>query len=236
MLNLIVLLLTLIPPLYNSEINTASLSFVRRVSQQDGSVEVVKGNAYYTSPHKIYIEVESPITQIMVVNDKTLIIYYPDKEQAFRIKSKTPMDIPILQPLLLSMKDDHGLTGLGYTLRRHERKGNKLYSYWKPPKELEKKLDDFVLVTEDDVIIHAETKAKSGDFIARSYYSQHARYGNMRYPCSIKTILITDGKSTEEEIQYIDVKFNVALPNKAVNFELPEKVKIKEVELPNSNK
>lgn len=230
------LLLTLLLPSYDSEINTASLSFVRKVSQQGGSVEIVKGTAYYTSPHRIYIEVESPITQIMVVDGKILTIYYPDKGQAFRIKSKTPMEIPILQPLLLSMKDDHGLTGLGYTLRRHERKGNKLYSYWKPPKELEKKLDDFTLVTEDDVLIYAETRAKKGDFIAKSYYSEHARYGGKRYPCNIKTVLITDDRTMEEDIQYTDVKFNIALPKKAINFELPETVTIKEVELPSANR
>jgi len=209
--------------------NTLSLKFEREAIQ-DNYTETVKGIAYYQSPKKVFIEVQEPISQIMSIDGDVMIIYYPVEKKAFRIKSKGPIPMPFIQTILSVMKDDYGLTEMGYTFAEHERKGDTLYTYWKPPKKLKKRLGKFVLGTASGLLVSAEARDPKGKPVAKSLYSKHTKLGEKYFPLEVRSEIYTGSNRSEENVTYSDVKFDISIPAKVTSFKIPDSVKVKEVE------
>ncbi len=211
------------------KLDTISLEFQRKVVIGD-STEIVKGIVYYQAPQKMFVQVQEPVNQIMLINGGTMLIYYPVEQKAFRIKAKGPIPMPFIQTVLSVMKDDYGLTEMGYTLAKHEKKGETLYTYWDPPRKLKKYLETFVLGTVDGVLVYTETRAAKGKAIAKSFYKNHIELAGKRFPLEIHSETIEGSKRTKEFVIYSDVKLNASLPDKVVNFQIPDSVPIEEVE------
>ena len=211
------------------KLDTISLEFQRKVVESD-STEIVKGIAYYQAPQKMFVQVQYPVNQIMLINGGTMLIYYPVEQKAFRIKAKGPIPMPFIQTVLSVMKDDYGLTEMGYTLAKHEKKGETLYTYWDPPRKLKKHLGRFVLGTVKDALVYTETRAAKGKATAKSFYKNHIELAGRRFPLEIHSEIIAGSKHTKEFVSYRDVKLNVSLPDKVVNFQIPDSVPVKEVD------
>jgi len=209
--------------------NTLSLKFEREVIQSD-STEIVKGLAYYQSPKKVFIEVQEPISQIMTIDGDVMTIYYPVEKKAFRIKAKGPIPMPFIQTILSVMKDDYGLTEMGYTFANHEKKGDTLYTYWNPPKKLKKHLGKFVLGTADGLLVSAEARGPKGKTVAKSLYSKHTKLGEKYFPLEVRSEIYAESNRTEEHVTYSDVKFNVSLPAEVISFKIPDSVTVKEID------
>jgi len=242
------------------KLDTISLKFEREVVQDD-STEIVKGIAYYQAPLKVFIEVQEPVKQIMIVGPPTarqkaqwltdgidndsdgatdepdegayrsaMLIYYPVEKKAFRIKAKGLIPMPFIQNILSIMKDDYGLTETGYTLTKHERKGDTLYTYWTPPRKLKKHLGKFILGTANGVLVYAEAKNPKGKTAAKSFYKKHIELAGKQFPLEVRSEIFGGPKRTEEFVTYSEVEFNIALPDRVTSFKLPDSVPVDEVE------
>lgn len=209
--------------------DTLSLKFERKVIQSD-STEVVEGLAYYQAPNKVFIQVQKPIRQIMIIDGGVMVIYYPVEKKAFRIKAKGPIPMPFIQTILSVMKDDYGLTEMGYTFAEHERKGDTLYTYWNPPRKLKKHLGKFVLGTANGLLVSAEARDPKGKIVAKSFYKKHTKLGEKYFPLEVRSEIYADSNRTEEHVTYSDVKLNVSLPDEVTGFKLPDSIDVKEVE------
>jgi outer membrane lipoprotein-sorting protein len=213
----------------SQKLDTISLRFERKVVQRDYT-EVVKGIAYYKAPQKVFIEVQDPVKQIMFVDGDVMLIYYPVEKKAFRIKAKGAIPMPFVQGILSVMKDDYGLTEMGYKLARHEKKGDTLYTYWDPPKDLEKNLGEFVLGTVDGVLVYAEARKTKKEATAKSFYSKHIEMSGKHFPMEVRSEIVDGSSLIEEFVSYSDVKFNIPLPDEATDFTIPDSIPVKEVE------
>jgi len=228
-LAILALILTLYTVLPASQPDTISLKFERKVVQNN-TTEIIKGIAYYQSPQKVSIEVQQPLKQIMIVEKNILTIYYPAENKAFHIKSKGPIPMPFIQAILSAMKDDYGLTEMGYNLTKHEKKGNALYTYWDPPKEHKKELGRFILGTENGLLNYAEALNPKGKTIIKSFYGKHTEFNGKHFPLEARSEIFEGSKKNEEYVTYSEVKFNVPLPKEVVNFRIPDSVPVKEIE------
>ncbi len=209
--------------------DTLSLKFEREIVQ-DNSTEIVKGSAYYQAPQKIFIQVESPINQIMLIGGMVMLIYYPMESKAFRIKASNPISMPFVQMILSVAKDDYGLVEMGYPLGKHERKGDILYTYWDPPRKLSKKLGKFILGTSNGMLVYAEARDPKGKTAAKSFYKNHKELNGRHFPMETMSEIYSGSNVTKERIVYSDVEFDVPLPDEVVNFKLPDSIPVKEVE------
>ena len=208
---------------------TLSLSFERKVVQGD-STEIVKGMAYYQDPGKVFIDVKDPVSQIMVILGNVMHIYYPAEQKAFRIIARGPIPMPLVQAILSTMKDDYGLTEMGYTLGKHESKGNVLYTYWNPPRKLKKHLGQFILGTTDDRVVYAEARDPKGKTTAKSFYRKHMELAGKFFPLEVHSDFYGGPEHVEEYVLYSDVELNVPLPEAIVNFKIPDSIPVEEVE------
>jgi outer membrane lipoprotein-sorting protein len=209
--------------------DTLSLKFERK-AVQGSSTEVAKGIAYYQSPQRVFIEVRDPIRQIMIIDGKVMLIYYPVEKRAFRIKAKHPIPMPFIQAILSAMKDDYGLTEMGYTLAKHEAKGDMLYTYWAPPSSLKKRLGEFILGMTNGLLTYAEARGPDGRIAARSFYRKHIELAGGCFPLEVHSEVYDGSSHMEEYVTYSEVEFNVSLPNRVVSFRLPDSMSVEEVE------
>jgi outer membrane lipoprotein-sorting protein len=209
--------------------DTISLKFERK-TVQNNTTETVKGIAYYKAPHRVYIEVQQPLKQIMIVEEDALTIYYPAENKAFHIKSKGPIPMPFIQAILSAMKDDYGLSEIGYNLTKTEKKENMLYTYWDPPKEHKKQMGRFILGTENSLLNYAEALNPKGKTVIKSFYQKHIEFKGKHFPLEARSEIFEGSKQTEEYVTYSDVKFNVSLPQEVISFRLSDSVQVKEIE------
>lgn len=209
--------------------DTLSLNFERKVAQGD-STEIIRGVAHYQSPQKLFIEVKHPINQIMIIDGETMLIYYPLEKKAIRYKTKTQIPIPFVQTIISIVKDDYGLTEMGYTLKKRKTEDNTVYTYWDPPRELKKHLGSFILGITNERLVYVEAKNPRGKTIAKSSYKKHIEIMGKFIPMEIHTDIYDETKIKAEDVLYSNVKLNIPLPDDVVKFKLPENISVKDVE------
>lgn len=226
MLSILLLIVNAFPQV----IKTFSAEFIREY-REGNKREVVEGKIYFQADSKrLVILVVTPVTQWMVLSGNETLIFYPDSLQAFRIKMQISSYMPFFEAFILVMKEDYGLTKLGYTLSHYERKGNTVVSYWKPQKKLAKILGEYVLAYRDNRLIYAELKDAKNRMTSKVEYSSHFFYGGTYFPLEVLITVKKEAEVISEKVIYKNHSFNSPLPSEVVNFKIPDGTKIKEVQ------
>ena len=214
--------------LFPQTLKTLAIEF-RHEYSEGGSIEAVKGTVYYLAPTKVILKVTSPINQWMVLKGKEMTIYYPDENMGFYIVSQSPISLPFFEAFIGAIKEDYGLTDIGYTLSNHEIRGDTLFTYWSPPKKLSKVLRKLTLVHISNKLTYTELKGTDGTIISKSFYSDHIRYGAIYFPLKITTIRYIKTDSIIEKVVYSNPQFNISLPQEITNFKIPLDAEVKEI-------
>lgn len=212
-------------------LKTLSLDFTRELTENEKTERIVGTLHYNAKSARVVVEVTEPLTQIMVVKEKILEIYYPIEKQAFRFVSEGRIPLPFVESIVQSTQAEHGLTAIGYSLEKHDIVDEVLYSYWRPPKKAKDKLGTVILGMQDDRLISAEVKNPKGHIIARSHYQSHHKVGMNYVPMRITSS--TYGEKSEvrqsEQVIYSNPQVNANPQNPILNFTIPESVEVKEI-------
>jgi len=207
-------------------LSTFTANFEREVVER-GSTETTSGRVYYQAPSKVTVEVNNPIKQMIVVDGKVMNIYYPQEEKVFRIKSKIDSPLPLVQGILAALKSADGLAEMGYTLSRHKKEGETLYTYWEPPKKLKKLLGTIVLGMKKGRTVYIEARDLEGKVVSKSLYRDYIKFGNTWLPSDIYSESYSDSTITKEHIVYSN--FASHIPERILNFTLPSSIPVKEI-------
>ncbi|MDE0468744.1 MAG: hypothetical protein OYL97_16960 [Candidatus Poribacteria bacterium] len=217
--------------LYAAPLKVLSLDFTRELTENNKTEHIAGILHYDVKAARVVVEVTRPLKQIMVVQGKTLEIYYPVEKQAFRFISKGRIPLPFVESIIQSTQAEYGLTAIGYSLEKHDIVDKVLYTYWAPPEKAKEKLGTVILGMRDDRLISAEVKNPKGHIIARSHYQDHSRIGINYIPMKVTSSAY--GAKSEvlqsEHILYSNPQVNVDSPNPMLNFTIPESVEVKEI-------
>ena len=215
------------PELRASEIDPVTFTArFERTTFEGKIVEIARGTLFYQKGGKVTLEVTFPLNQIMVIDDKLMLIYYPDENKGFRIESTIPFSLPFLNAVLAPFKPLWGLSKLGLKLLRYEKEGGKLYTYWGSPKRSDRLL---VLVMDGEKLIYTETQLADGRPILRTWYHRHIKYKGRFIPVDLSTEKVINGKSIREHIVFREMKFDSPIPQHILNFRIPATAEVKEV-------
>lgn len=216
--------------IYSQTNRSLVVGFTRTITKEN-TIDVVKGNLYFRGPTWIIIKVIEPINQWLVYKDSIMHIYYPDERKAFRFNYKTSFSLPFYQTFILAgIEDEFGLSKAGFKLVRHDIKADTLLSYWESPKNLKKMLDIVIIGLIKDKLVKIEILDKKGKKKAKTTYNNYFYYNKYVLPLEINSIVYHKNDSVVEKVIYTNPQFDVALPQEIVNFEIPNDVKIKEIE------
>lgn len=214
---------------YSEEVKSISIEFTRTITE-DTSKEVVKGNIYYQAPNLTVLKVTDPINQWMILENDTMIIYYPKEEKAFKYTSKNPFSLPFFQIFVNIGKDNLGLSEAGFTLVRNEIKEDTLITYWKPPKQVKKALGNIIVGLSNDKLVLVEMHSPKRKKLARITFGNHFQYGDIFYPLEVVSVKYQKNGSTTEKVVYDNPQFNVELPQEVLNFKIPDSIEVEEIE------
>lgn len=203
--------------------------FEREV-EDSHSNQITKGEFFYEGPKKMTIKVSEPVNQLMFIFGNIMTIYYPGENRAFRISAKHPIALPFAQLFAGALNEDYGLGEMGYTLTKHEIKGDTLYTYWDPQPKYKKLLGIFILGETENRIVYTEAKTPDGKPKAKSFYAKHIRYGNSYLPTEIYSEYYDKSEITKEHLRFDGFKLEIVTPEWIQKFELPDSVRLTEVE------
>ncbi len=222
-------LLTLLTNFASSVQGSISGKFEREVEDSVSS-QITKGEFFYEGPQKMTIKVSEPVNQLMYIDGTTMTIYYPAENTAFRISAKDPIALPFPQLFAGALEEDYGLGEMGYTLTKHEIKGDTLYTYWDPQPKYEKILGAFILGEAENRMVCTEVRGPDGATKAKSSYARHLRYGNSYLPTEIYSEYYDESGTRKERLRFDALTFEIVTPEWIQEFELPDSVTLTEVE------
>lgn len=212
-------------------LNTFSATFEREVTEH-GCQDTTRGEVYYQAPGKVFIDVATPINQVMVVTANLLTIYYPNERKAFRIKTERSIPLPFIQAVIGMMQEDYGLTQQGFRFLRHEARGDTLYTSWDPPEDRKKALGRFVLGSVVEKLVYVQAERPDGKVAVRSFYDDHVRWEGKLIPLKVLSEAYDASGSLQqrETLVYTNVVFNPVIQDRIVHFTIPDSVSVKEME------
>jgi len=185
---------------------------------------------YYQAPDKALVRVQYPINQIMMLTANQLIIYYPDSNKAFRIRSTKTISLPFAQIFGSVAKEDYGLSDLGYQLAKHKLKHDTLFTYWDPPGKARNLLGNTVLAEVGEKLVYVEAQSPKGGVISKSFFRNHLESDGILFPGEVLTEVYYDSITSTEYTTYKNVQINVDLPNWVSEFMIPDSCDVEEIE------
>ncbi len=214
----------------SSGLQTLSLDFQRVTEETGKPKEVVTGHLYFQQPFWMYVDVASPVHQIMLSEKHQLLIFYPEQKKAFRIRTKKDNPPIFVQGLLTSLKEDYGLEEMGYTLTGHKTSGDTLITIWVPPKDKAKVLGEFVLKILNNRLVEARTQSANGKTKTVSIYARYVKIGQFALPQEITTVTGDAWHQEKEVLSYKNIRLNVSIPDSLLKFTLPRNIPVKDVQ------
>lgn len=213
---------------FSQIIKTLEVDFIR--SYREGNrYDKTSGHIYYQSDGIFSINVLDPVHQWMIAQPGRLIIYYPDENKIFHFPTDSPFNFPFFQAFLGVVKEDYGLTDLGFKLTEHKAHEETLLTIWSPPDALRRRIGNYLLITCRKKILAAELLNPDSTVQARSDYGQHIEYSNIFFPLEIITTRNEKDSVSAESISYSHPVFNEPLPDSVVNFAFPDDIEIEEI-------
>ena len=224
----LLLILFITTPPYSQTFNTINLEFKRTVTHEN-TKEFTQGTIYYDGA-KTTLKINKPLNQWMILEGNHILIYYPDELRAIKIKSNNPTILPFFQAFAGVVKEDYGLSALGYVIKKSEVKGDTLFTYWNPPKKVRKFLGEFILAFEKNKFIFTEARNTHGKIVVRTTYHNHFLHGATYFPLRIISTQNTNNSTTIEDVIFSNPVFDRPLPSQVVNFNIPIGTKIEVME------
>lgn len=223
------LVLTCPPVTVAAAVATFQANLVRE-SSLGSRPERISGRIFFdAASEKLLIEVQAPVHQWVIVQGSEMLLYYPEAKQAFRVVSKSDAFMPFFRVIWNCFKEDFDLPRQGYTMVRHQKKGNALLSTWSPPSQLSRVVGEATLEYSDSKLTRVEHKTARGNLLSRAVFGQHVPVSGYSFPLEVTISYGSKQGVTEERVIYSEPRFDLPLPADIVNFKIPDGISVKDV-------
>ncbi|UCC11190.1 MAG: hypothetical protein JSW02_07475 [candidate division WOR-3 bacterium] len=199
-----------------------------KTTNENSRIEHIEGTLYFEIDHGVVIRVTAPVSQWLVSQKNSLLIYYPDDKYAFRLPTQRAMIFSFFQAFMGAMIEDFGLTQFGYSLTNNTIQNDTLITVWSPPQHAESEVGNFTLKYLGDKIVEAELRNANGSVISSSHFSDHMQYKSFYFPCNTETFRYTDTDTVIEHTVFLGPQFNVTIPDSILHFRLPDDVEVQQ--------
>jgi outer membrane lipoprotein-sorting protein len=210
-------------------LTTLSAEFVR-TTRAGSTTETVKGTLFYQPPARVILRVYEPVSQWVVFETGSMLIWYPDAAKAFRFSEKLPSIYGFASTFVGVPRADFGLANAGFTLVGSESRDGTLLTRWKPPASLARSIGTATVGSRDRSPCMLEVTDAGGKFLARVSYTSYVSYGSLSIPSRIELAQMERGALVSEDVVYSGHEFNVELPVDVVGFRLPAGITVEETE------
>ena len=200
-----------------------------RVFENSAMRDSIAGEFYYIQPSRLYLEIDFPVSQIMVIDNvrNLTTIYYPDRKRAFQLQGKAPASLPIISGILAALQPDYGLSALGFQIYDQEINGDALLTYWRHPED-DGSFGEFTLAKSDDRILRAVLTLPATEGTATTRFLDFLTQRTRTIPVLIETETKNFLGSASERLIFEDVRVNPDIPAKVMEFRIPDGVTVEQ--------
>lgn len=198
----------------------------QRITLSGQKNEIILGTVYYQEEGKSIIVVESPIKQLMIFENLNWCVFYPEKNEAFLFQGLQPFQIPFLDLVLSTTREDLGLPEKGFQLKTYWAENDTLFSYW-----YSSSVEDSVIIKVKqfrNTLIGFELMVRDTTKIT-SIFEEYEKAGDIQIPTHIVSLMAGGWLETNEVSETINIENiyrNIELPDSIINFTLPKNVTI----------
>lgn len=207
---------------------TVNIAFTREI-KKNGIKEVSRGHIYYNNK-KTILKITDPISQWMIIDSKSIIIYYPVEKEAMKINCSLPVALPFLDLFINVINENFGLAELGYHVEKNEFKNDTLYTYWGPAEKNRGSMGQVIFALVNNKIVFSESKDPQGKTIFKTFYQDHITSRTKYIPLKMTILKFFETGITIEDIVYANPVFNQPLPKEIINFRIPDNITIEVIE------
>jgi hypothetical protein len=210
------------------EIEAIQMQFSREV-QRENNTETSQGYIYYQQ-NKVIIKITEPIRQWMILEAGTMLIYYPDENEALRFNNTLQSNIPFLDFFIRIANEDFGLSDLGYHIDRNEFINDTLFTNWIPEEKYKESMGPVCLTLYDNRVVFSESKDPKGKTVIKIHFKNYRTYQSKYLPMKMTIYQYLDNGTIIENIVYSNPRINEPLSREISEFEIPETVYIEDIE------
>lgn len=196
-----------------------------RAYQESGRVDTLRGAFYYLGPNHVYFDVVAPLRQIMVIQDREMTIYYPDHNRGFIIEAKNPVTLPMVPGIMAAVRQDYGLTALGYEIEGQAVEGDTLVTTWRHPQGGDL-LGSFRLARVDDRLAYAVYSPSEVGAAVKTVFEDYQSVGTLQVPTFIRTDNQSLRGTAWERLRLIDPTINPPIPDAVLHFQIPSDARV----------
>lgn len=200
------------------------VQFTRSLYAPASPPEIVKGNIYYSAEGKIFLEVTSPVSQLITLTGTQMNIYYPIERKAFVFESKNPLLLPFASVFLSSIKESMGLPELGFTASSVAQKGDTILSAWTPPAAGRSVVGRIELAEHAGVVVRTESFDPKGKLATQSVFKNYVTIRQGRVPLEVYSGWQTSKGWTRENLEFANPTSIADLPRHLNGFVIPSDV------------
>lgn len=189
-------------------LKTCAVQFERKVISKN-KVDSTNGEIMYDGRSTLFI-INHPTKQIIRFSDNKMEIFYPIENIAYHSELKSHFNIPFFQSFISVVKEDNGLSELGFILDKTEFMKDTLITLWNPPKNLSKQISKQKLLFVSDRIINSTAFGIKGNIIVNIIYNKYLKVNNFLFPTLIE--IEERVNNSKEWILFSKIKINEKVP------------------------
>ncbi len=179
-----------------------------RTVRTAGSEEHSSGKVRFQLPHDVMIFVEAPLTQWLHYTDEYFLVHYPEQQTTHKIPKLSQVAPPFISALISAVKEDFGLSGLGFTIRSSWVERDTLKVLWQAPEELRDRVSQVELLYVGPALVGSRSFNAENVAVAANSYSRHVSHHGYQVPLKTSTWQVTETGQRTETIEYHNPEFD----------------------------
>jgi outer membrane lipoprotein-sorting protein len=209
-------------------IHTLTAFFSRSYTTQHQK-EYTEGYIYLDNSGRMILRVTRPLEQWMMINNKTMQLYYPQSKQAFKIQYSSIFSLPFIQSFISTMENDRYFQTEGFSAGTAEKHGDSIVTHVLPPPKLKKLFKEIVVTTRNNKVIAITKYDAHGSLMGTITMSNYQSNGGYSYPLVIENTCIEKTGSSTEQVTFDKVTINKGIPDSIARQKIPLGTPIKDI-------
>lgn len=181
--------------------------FTRTVNE-NGVTEQSSGKIRIQFPSDLMVFVETPVKQWLHYSQNHLLIYYPDELKLFRLNKSSAVAPPFISSIISVVKEDFGLSELGFTIQSNSYSADTLRVRWQAPDSLKQVVSIVELQYQGRKLTSSYSYDARDSLVLANRYSGHYDHRGYQVPMLVNIWQRTAQGGKSEEIAYSNPDFD----------------------------
>ncbi|MBN1981109.1 MAG: hypothetical protein JW795_06235 [Chitinivibrionales bacterium] len=196
----------------------------------DGSTNDTVQGTVYSLKSKLFVKIILPISQLMIIDSLSTLLYYPGDRKAITIRRKTQPLLPLFQTFISMLGGGRLEPHADYTIVASARRNDSLLTTWNyvdKNKKIKGRLEMIFVDNRPASVTAYDHRSKK---VSSVLYGLDTLVAGRHVPRHIVTLDFRGAKTAREEAFFSNLGIDEPIPDEISNFKLPADVSAQEIQ------